>query len=76
MDVDLGGARVLVVDDQEANLRLLERTLQPLGVEVALLDDPRQVADSFIEFAPDIVLVDLHMPHLDGFEVLTSDPRP
>ena len=70
MDVDLGGARVLVVDDQEANLRLLERTLRPLGVEVALLDDPRQVTDRFIEFAPDIVLVDLHMPHLDGFEVL------
>lgn len=71
MDVDLGGARVLVVDDQEANLQLLERTLRPLGVEVALLADPRRVADRFIEFAPDIVLVDLHMPHLDGFEVVS-----
>lgn len=71
MHVDLGGTRVLVVDDHEANLRLLERTLRPLGVEVALLADPRRVANSFIEFAPDIVLVDLHMPHLDGFEVLS-----
>jgi signal transduction histidine kinase len=71
MDVDLGGARVLVVDDHEANLRLLERTLRPLGVEVALLADPRRVANTLIEFAPDIVLVDLHMPHLDGFEVLS-----
>jgi signal transduction histidine kinase len=71
MDVDLGGARVLVVDDHETNLRLLERTLRPLGVEVALLADPRRVANTFIEFAPDIVLVDLHMPHLDGFEILS-----
>ena len=71
MDVDLGGARVLVVDDQEANLLLIERILRPIGVEVALLADPRQAAKRFIEFAPDIVLVDLHMPHLDGFEVLS-----
>jgi two-component system, sensor histidine kinase and response regulator len=71
MDVDLGGARVLVMDDQEANLQLLERILRPLGVEVALLADPRRAAKRFIEFAPDIVLVDLHMPHLDGFEVLS-----
>lgn len=71
MHLDLGGARVLVVDDQEANLRLLERTLQPLGMEVALLADPRRIAATFIDFAPDIVLVDLHMPHLDGFEVIS-----
>jgi two-component system sensor histidine kinase/response regulator len=71
MDVDVGGARVLVVDDEETNLRLLEQTLRPLRVEVALLADARQAVDRFVEFAPDIVLVDLHMPHLDGFEVLS-----
>lgn len=71
MDVDLSGARVLVVDDEEANLRLLEKTLRPLRVEVELLADARQTVERFVEFAPDIVLVDLHMPHLDGFEVLS-----
>ena len=72
MHVDLGGARVLVVDDQEANLQLLERILRPLGVEVALLADPRRAAKRLIEFAPDIILVDLHMPHMNGFEVLAQ----
>jgi len=71
MDVDLSGARVLVVDDEEANLRLLEKTLRPLLVEVELLADARQTVDRFLKFAPDIVLVDLHMPNLDGFEVLS-----
>jgi two-component system sensor histidine kinase/response regulator len=71
MEVDLSGARVLVVDDEEANLRLLEKSLWPLRVEVELLADARQTVDRFLEFAPDIVLVDLHMPHLDGFEVLS-----
>ena len=72
MDVDPSGARVLVVDDQDANLRLLEQTLRPLQVEVALVADAREAAGRFVEFAPDIVLVDLHMPHLDGFEVLSQ----
>jgi two-component system sensor histidine kinase/response regulator len=71
MNVDVGGARVLVVDDEEANLRLLEQILRPLRLEVALVADARRAVDRFVEFAPDIVLVDLHMPHLDGFEVLS-----
>jgi two-component system sensor histidine kinase/response regulator len=71
MNVDVGGARVLVVDDEEANLRLLEQALRPLSLEVALVADARRVVDRFVEFAPDMVLVDLHMPHLDGFEVLS-----
>ena len=70
MDLDLSGARALIVDDDEANLQLLARTLSPLGMELALLPDSRLVADRFVEFAPDIVLVD-HMPHLDGFQVLS-----
>lgn len=72
MDVDVIGARVLVLDDKEANLQLLAQILRPLRVEVALLGDSRRAADRFVEFAPDIVLVDLHMPHMDGFEVLSA----
>jgi two-component system sensor histidine kinase/response regulator len=71
MDLDVSGARVLVVDDEEANLRLLEQILRPSYREVTLLADARQTADRFVEFAPDIVLVDLHMPHIDGFQVLS-----
>jgi two-component system sensor histidine kinase/response regulator len=70
MDFDLSWARILVVDDEEANLHLLDRILRPSYPNVELLADSRRVADRLVEFAPDIVLVDLHMPHVDGFEVL------
>ena len=71
MDVDVSGARVLVIDDHEANLQLLERALRPLGVETLLLADSRLTVDRLIEFDPDIVLVDLHMPDIDGYQVLS-----
>lgn len=71
MDINVRGARLLVVDDQEANLLLLQQTLLPLQLRVELLADPRQTVERFTAFAPDMVLLDLHMPHLDGFEVLS-----
>ena len=62
--------RILVVDDEEANLALLEAILEGTGGEIRTLDDSRQVEQVFAEFEPDIVLLDLHMPEPDGLEVL------
>jgi len=62
--------RILVVDDEEANLALLEAILAGTGGEIRTLDDSRQVEQVFAEFEPDIVLLDLHMPEPDGLEVL------
>ena len=65
------GARVLIVDDNPANVRLLERILATAGVaEAHGFTDPRVAVDRCEELRPDIVLLDLHMPHLDGREVL------
>ena len=62
--------RILVVDDEEANLALLEAILEGTGGEIRTLDDSRQVEQVFAEFEPDIVLLDLHMPEPVGLELL------
>jgi putative two-component system response regulator len=64
-------ARVLVVDDEETNVRLLERALRRDGYSsVVTTTEPTDVPELFAAAAPDIVLLDLHMPGLDGFGVL------
>lgn len=61
---------MLIVDDEPANLLLLEEFLRDVAGEIRTLTDPVQVEEVFGEFEPDIVLLDLHMPGLDGREVL------
>ena len=64
-------AKILIVDDQEANLRLLERILkQGEYTGYRSLNDSRQAASVFREFQPDLILLDLMMPHLDGVAVI------
>lgn len=67
----LPGARLLVVDDEHSNLLLVDRMLRSAGVhDVHLLADPRDVVERCLVLQPDVVLLDLHMPHVDGVEVL------
>jgi diguanylate cyclase (GGDEF)-like protein len=67
------GARILVVDDEPANVRLLERILQSAGfTAVRCTTDSREVAALVREYQPDVVLLDLHMPDPDGFAVLEA----
>lgn len=69
----LVGASVLVVDDAESNVHLLRRVLQLAGVgAVHGVTDPRLALDRCLEVRPDLVLLDLHMPHVDGLTVLRS----
>jgi signal transduction histidine kinase len=64
-------ARVLIVDDEPSNVRLLERILELNGRPmVRSTTDARETLSIVMEFEPDIVLLDLHMPHLDGFAVM------
>jgi putative two-component system response regulator len=66
-------ARILIVDDQESNVRLLERLLERAGYDNVIgTTDSRQAAPLFVEFAPDLVILDLMMPHMDGFEVMEA----
>ncbi len=63
--------KVLIVDDEKANVRLLEMILQQAGYDnVYSTIDSRQSLALFRSIQPDIVLLDLSMPHLDGFGVM------
>jgi EAL domain-containing protein (putative c-di-GMP-specific phosphodiesterase class I)/CheY-like chemotaxis protein len=64
-------AQILVVDDEPSNVRLLERILDAAGyTNVQSTTDPRDVEALVTTVEPDIMLLDLHMPHLDGLAVL------
>jgi putative two-component system response regulator len=66
-------AGILVVDDQEANVRLVEALLRKAGyANVHSTTDSRQAVPMYEELRPDIVILDLRMPHLDGFEVMEA----
>jgi CheY-like chemotaxis protein len=69
--MSLSAARVLAVDDDDANLRVLRRLLQRAGcTQVETTADPTAAADLAARFLPHLVLLDLNMPVMDGFEVL------
>jgi CheY-like chemotaxis protein len=80
MAVSLSAARILAVDDDDANLRVLRRLLSRAGcTQVATTSDPTAAQALAREFNPDLVLLDLNMPVMDGFEVLRrlgADGRP
>jgi putative two-component system response regulator len=64
-------ARILIVDDQEANTRLLGRILEKAGYEeVASTNDSTQAVAIQARFRPDLILLDVHMKEMDGFKVL------
>jgi len=64
-------ARILIVDDEFANVHLLQRYLTGEGfANVRCISDSRQALGAYLEFKPDIVLLDLHMPYFDGFAVI------
>jgi len=64
-------ARILVVDDEQRNVEILQRVLSRAGfLHVYATTDPREVADLYIQHRPDLILLDLHMPHLTGLEVM------
>lgn len=64
---------LLLVDDEPANLDLLEALLEADGyTQLVRTTDPRQVKSLSIQFSPDLVLLDLHMPHKHGNDVLAE----
>jgi PAS domain S-box-containing protein len=64
-------AKVLIVDDQEANVRLLERMLAGAGyTSVRSTMDPLQVCELHRKNSYDLILLDLQMPGMDGFQVM------
>ena len=61
---------IMVVDDEQAILSLLKRTLEPEGYGVVAADNGRSALALLEEHKPDLVILDIKMPGLDGFQVL------
>ncbi|MCD4650945.1 MAG: response regulator [Candidatus Cloacimonetes bacterium] len=65
-----GNLRILVVDDKPAVTRILKDILTTRnGVVVETVNDSRQAIKSLRKFKPNLVLLDVHMPHIDGIEI-------
>lgn len=81
-DLDFGGdlgieagrlhdVRLLIVDDDEPSAQVAARVLRRSGFrDVRTVSDSRTVLALFTEYAPDLLILDVRMPHLDGFSVL------
>ena len=68
---DIRNARILIVDDKEANVRLLERMLRVAGYAcVESTTDPSVVCELHRKNRYSLILLDLQMPGMDGFQVM------
>ena len=67
--LDLKGSRILVVDDTPANLEVLSLALEAAGYDVLFADSGPVALDLAARFGPDLILLDVTMPGMDGFEV-------
>ena len=73
----LQASKVMVVDDDTQMLVLLQTLLEPWGIELTTLDDPRQFWEVLETSAPDLLILDIEMPHLSGIDlcrVVRNDP--
>jgi diguanylate cyclase (GGDEF)-like protein len=73
-----GGEKLLIVDDDPFIARLLEIELAAAGYDVRVANDGQQALDAVRTHQPDLVITDVMMPHIDGFELtrmLRQDPR-
>ena len=69
--------RVLVVDDDRATLELVRKALTTAGLEVEAVESGQQALDRFAEYLPDLVISDVDMPAVSGFDLinrLRSEP--
>lgn len=73
---DITSRRILAIDDEEANVLLLRSVLEREGyTDIHCLTDPTGAMKAYIDLEPDIVLLDLMMPEVDGFELLEAFSR-
>ncbi|MGH2805967.1 MAG: response regulator [Actinomycetota bacterium] len=71
MDTELTDACIMIVEDDRDNRQLLELTFRTSGyTNVVEVSDGRHAVEKFAQNRPDMVLVDHHMPHVDGLDII------
>lgn len=71
INTDVKKASILLVDDEFSNVKLLERLLQNMGYSnIVSTQDPRKALGLFKQHRCDLVMLDLNMPYMDGYEVM------
>lgn len=68
-EIDLTGSRVLIADDNEQNRELLDAYLADEGYKILMANDGQQTVDAVAEHQPDLILLDIMMPRMSGYEV-------
>ena len=64
-------ARILIIDDEPSDVEALQRLLERNGFgRIESTTDPRDAADLYVRYRPDLILLDLHMPGMDGLAVM------
>lgn len=72
-DFDIFSASILIVDDQEVNIALLEQMLAEAGyTSISSSMRPQEVSELYRQHRYDLILLDLQMPIMDGFEVMQA----
>jgi DNA-binding response OmpR family regulator len=64
------GKRILVVDDEPEVCELMEHFLTQCGYDVCIAENGKLALAALDSFMPDVVLLDMHMPEMDGLETL------
>ena len=67
-DFDKTGINILLVDDIPANLNVLRATLEPVGYRLSLATSGKDAIEIAALLAPDLILLDIMMPDMNGFE--------
>ena len=76
IDPDFNGKRILIVEDQPANQMLMTEYLESLGYFIELISDGQIMLDTIQsnliteKMLPDLILMDIQLPHVDGFELI------
>jgi len=71
-DCNVENKRLLVVDDQISLTKIVGSIATEAGLEVRIVNDPTQALDAYLDYRPDIMILDMVMPEKDGVDVLNE----